>query len=75
MLYPRLGTAHDIVETVHSHPRDMAVVEDSGCKVETASFSKTGGITWSGNMVIQKLLHMQLSLVIGKGRLMLGGLS
>ena len=74
-LYRRLGTAYDIVETVHSHSRDMAMIEDSGSKVETACFSKTDGITWSGNMLIQKLLHIQLSLVLGKRRLVLGGLS
>lgn len=44
-LYQRLGTAHDIVETVNSHSRDMAMIEDSGSKVETARFSKTDGIT------------------------------
>lgn len=75
MLYQRLGTAYDIVETVHSHSRDRAMIEDSGSKAETACFIKTDGITWSGNMVIQKLLHIQLSLVFGRGRLMLGGLS
>lgn len=47
---------------------------DSGFKLETACFSKTDGITWSGNMVIKKLLHIQHSLVLGKGRLVLGGL-
>lgn len=74
-LYQRLGTAYDIVETVRSHSRDMAVIEDSGSRVETPCFSKTDGITWSGNIVIQKLLHIQLSLVFGKGRLVPGGLS
>lgn len=74
-LYQRLGTAQDIVETVRSHSRDMAVIEDAGSKVETAYFIKMDDINWSGNVVIQKLLHIQLSLVFGKGRLMLGGLS
>lgn len=74
-LYQRLGTARDIVETVHSHSRDMAMIEDSSSKVDTGCFSKMDGITWSGNVVIQKLLHIQLSLVLGRGRLALGGLS
>lgn len=75
MLYWRLGIAHDVVETVHSHSGDTAVTEDSGSKAEAACFSKMDGITWSGNVVIQNLFHIQLSLVFGKGRLMLGGLS
>lgn len=73
-LYQRLGTAHDVVAIVHSHSRDTTMTGDSGFKLETACFSKTDGITWSGNMVIKKLLHIQHSLVLGKGRLVLGGL-
>lgn len=66
-LYQRLGTAHDVVAIVHSHSRDTTMTGDSGFKLETACFSKTDGITWSGNMVIKKLLQYSTALYLAKG--------
>lgn len=51
------------------------MIEDSVSKVGAAYISKMDGNTWSGNTVVQKLLHIQLSLVLGKGRLVVGVLN